>query len=90
MSLTLAWSSVEYIGQDNLLQFTTLDMPGISKSSVINGNVTATVTNNTNINGVPTLVSELRIIADQPSNVTCTVPGGDAANEQFYVTGKLT
>ena len=33
---------------------------------------TATLTSKPNINGVPVLVSELRIIADQASNVTCT------------------
>ena len=87
MSLTLAWSSAEYIGQNNLLQFTTLNMPGMNVSSMINGNVTAIVTNNANIDGVPTLISELRIVADQASTVICTVQNGSEASKEFYITG---
>ena len=87
MNLALAWSSAEYIGRDNLLQFTTLNVPGMDVTSMINGNVTATITNNTNINGVPTLVSELHIAADQNSTVTCTVPNGGEASKEFYIAG---
>ena len=72
-TLILAWSSTEYIGQGvNPLRFTTDDVQGETRLSIINGNVTATLINNTNIDGVPTLVSEMRIVADQNSTVTCT------------------
>ena len=84
----LAWSSAEYIGQGNPLRFTTDDVSGANKTSTINGNVTATLTRNTNINGVPVLVSELRIVADQPSTVTCTSETTTTANStMFNVSG---
>ena len=74
-TLILAWSSTEYIGKNNL-QFTSQDSssPGTNRTSMMNGNVTATliITSNTNIDGEPVLVSELHIIADQASTVTCT------------------
>ena len=71
-TLILAWSSTEYI--DDALRFTSQDSPGTKRMSMINGNVTAraTLISNTNISGIPVLVSELRIIADQASTVTCT------------------
>ena len=56
--------------------------------SMINGNATATLISNTNINGVPTLVSELHIIADQASTVTCTSEiAGSAYSIMFNVSG---
>ena len=87
MNLALAWSSTEYIGQGDLLQFTERDMPGISMERMINGNVTATLSNNTIVNGVRILESKLRIVADQGSVVTCTVTNGDTARKEFYITG---
>jgi hypothetical protein len=72
--LVLAWSSPEYIGQGDPLRLTIEDTPGVNNmTSMVNGNVTAILTSNTNINGVPVLVSELRIFgADQTSVITCT------------------
>ena len=86
-SLVLAWSSSEYIGQGNFLQFTTENLPGTIRTSVINGNVTATRTSNTNDNGVSVLESELHIVADQSSTVTCTVANG-AMSREFSIAGK--
>ena len=90
-SLILAWSSVEYIGQGDPLRFTTDNIPGTTRPSMINGNVTATLTSNTNISRVPVLVSELRIVADQASTVTCTsetIPSENSA--MFNVSGTCT
>ena len=87
-NLILAWSSTEYIGQGDLLRFTTLEIPGAKRTSEINGNVTATLISNTNISGVPTLVSELRIVADRASTVTCrseTISSEDSI--MFSVSG---
>ena len=70
-TLILAWSSVEYIGQGDPLRFTTDNVPGATRTSMIDGNVTATLISNTDINGVPVLVSELCIVVDQASTVTC-------------------
>ena len=65
--LILAWSSDEYIS--DALRFTTNNDPG---ENITNGNVTATLINNTMIDGVPVLVSELRIVfANQDSTITC-------------------
>ena len=85
-TLILVWSSDEYIGQDHLLRFTTGDVPGVT--SMINGTVIGTLTNNTIINGVPVLVSELRIVADRASTVTC-ISGttGSSTSRVLNVTG---
>ena len=69
--LILAWSSTEYIGQGNALRFTAEDTSGENRTSEINGDVTATLTSNTNIDGVPVLVSELRIATNRSSSVVC-------------------
>ena len=92
-SLILAWSSTEYIGQGDPLRFTTEDLPGMIRTSIINrnGNVTATatLTSNTNVGEIPVLVSELRIVADQASVVTCTseTGGGTASMKMFNISG---
>ena len=88
-SLILAWSSDEYIGQGvNPLRFTTDSVPGTNRTSTINGNVTATLTRNTNISGVPTLESELHIVADQASTVTCTSEiTSSRMSQEFNVSG---
>ena len=72
--LILAWSSPEYIGLGDALQFTTQDMPGANNmSSMINRNVTAILISNMRINEVPELVSELHVIdASQTSVITCS------------------
>ena len=87
-TLVLAWSSTEYIG-GNPLRFTTQDTPGENNlTSEINGNVIATLISNTDINGVPTLVSELRIVADQASTVTCGSQATSRINStMFHVSG---
>ena len=90
-TLILAWSSAEYIGQGNPLRFTTQDVPGIKMTSEIDGNVTATLTSNTNINSLPVLVSELRIVADQDSTVTCTsLTNSSSMSTTLNVSGMYT
>ena len=90
-TLILAWSSTEYIGQGDPLRFITQNMPGANRTSVINGNVTATLINNTNIAGVPVLVSELRIVAYQASTVTCDGEAtGGTMSQVFNVLGTCT
>ena len=94
-SLILGWSSSEYIGPIGLtyLQFTTDSIPGANETSMINGNVTAILTNNTVVNGVPVLESQLRIIANKDSStptVTChSLSNESAASTKFYLPGKL-
>ena len=52
--------------------------------------LTYTLTNNTNINGVRTLVSELHIVADQASTVTCTSETTSSRMSQvFNVSGTV-
>ena len=56
INLVLVWISTNYIGENAHLQFTTDDnMVGDIDSSMINGDVVATVTSNTFINEVPIL-----------------------------------
>ena len=60
-------------------------MPGTNKTSAINGNVTATLTSKTDIDGVPELVSVLRIIsASQNSVITCdSITNRSVARREF-------
>jgi hypothetical protein len=87
--LVLAWSSPEYIGQGDPLRLTTQDTPGLNMTSIVHGDVTATLTSNTMIDGVPVLVSELHIIgADQSSVITCTSEtNGTSARTMFDSSG---
>ena len=92
-SLILAWSSTEYIGPDDYLQFTTDTMPGTNVTSTINRNVIATLINNTRQgeNGVPVLESQLQVIASEEistSTVTChSLTSGRAASKKFSLPG---
>ena len=54
---------------------------------MIDGNVVATLTNNTNVNGVRVLESELHIVADQASVVTCSVTNRDPVSIEFSISG---
>ncbi len=85
----LAWSSNEYIGSGDLLQFTTDRSTGANDTSAIDGNVIATLTINTfdNETGVRTVESTLRIIAVQPSMVTCAVTDRQPVSQSFSVSG---
>ena len=85
--LQLTWSSDEYIGSGDLLQFTTNNSPGTSDSRMINGNVTAILTNNTIINGVRLLVSTLHIVAVQASMLTCRVTNRAPVSVGFSISG---
>jgi hypothetical protein len=85
--LVLAWSSNEYIGSGDLLQFTTNQMPGANDTSAIDGNVIATLTRNTNETGVLMVESTLRIIAVRPSVVTCDVTNRLPVSQSFSVSG---
>ena len=84
LNLILGWSSTEYIGQGAPLRFIIDNVPGVNRTSMINGNVTAILTSNTNIDGVPILVSELHIIADQASTVTCTSETNSSATSKVF------
>ena len=87
-TLILAWSSTEYLGQGDRLRFITDNVPGTIRTS---GNATANLTSNTNIDGVTVLVSELRIVADQASTVTCISEATDSRMSQvFTVSGTCT
>ena len=91
-SSIIAWRSSEYIGKGDALQFTSEDMAGTNSTSMINGNVTAILTNNTGIGGavrVPVLVSKLRIVnADQNSMITCnSLTSGSSASTEFDGSG---
>ena len=90
-SLILAWSSTEYIGQNNFLQFTTDNTPGTTATSIINGNVVATLINITIVDEVPVLESQFRIIAVQASTVTCnSITNGNSASIEFGISGMYT
>ena len=88
-SLILAWSSTEYIGNGKVLRFLSDDMPENNKTSTINENVTAILTINAMINGVPALVSVLRVIgANQRSTIKCeSVTNGSSASTEFISSG---
>ena len=87
--LVLAWSSLEYIGDGRLLHFFSSNTPGTNRTSMINGNVTATLTNNTMIDGVPELVSVLHVVgANQSSMIKCeSVTNGSSASTEFVSSG---
>ena len=88
-SLVLAWSSNEYIGEGNILRFLSIDSPDTSKTSMINENVIATLKSNTVIDGVPELVSVLRVVgANRSSVITCeSVTNGSSASTEFVSSG---
>ena len=87
--LVIGWSSDEYIGPGALLQFTTNDMPGENRTSMIDGNVTALaiLARNTNDNGVLMVESTLRIVATVPSEVTCGVTNREDVSSSFSISG---
>lgn len=85
--LVLAWSSDEYIGSGDLLQFTTENMLGTNDTSTIDGNVTATLTRNTIDNGVRILESTLRLVAVQATMVTCDVTNIGQASIPLLISG---
>ena len=64
-------------------------MPEKNKTSTINGNATAILTNSIMIDGVPELVSVLRIVgANQSSMITCrSVTNGSSASTEFVSSG---
>ena len=62
-------------------------MLGASDRSIINRNVVATLTNNTDINGVRVLESKLYIVADQASMVMCTVTNVGTWSTEFSISG---
>jgi hypothetical protein len=88
--LAVAWSSTEYIGQDGSLQLSTANMVGANETSTgMDGSITATatVTNNTTVNGERILESMLRITAVEASTVTCSSTSGGPASIEFTVSG---
>ena len=72
-NLIFSWRSPEYIGMTELLQFTIFNMVEDIQLSMINEGVVATLTKNTNINGVPVLESKLQIIASKNFTVSTVV-----------------
>ena len=86
--LFIAWSSDEYIGPGAFLQFTTNNIRGANDTSMINENVTATLTRNTDESGVRVLESVLRIVAAQASVVTCNVINRAQVSTEFFISGK--
>ena len=90
-TLILAWNSTKYVGEDLYLQFTSSSKEGSTRSSMINTNVIATLTNNTVVNGVPMLESQLRVIVskDTPTSiVTChSLTSGNSASIEFHTPG---
>ena len=91
--IAVAWSSPEYIGQSGSLQLSTENMIGhVETRTGMDGNITATatVTNNTIVNGERILESMLRITAVVASMVTCTGTSGVTASIKFTVSGTCT
>ena len=87
--LVIGWSSAEYIGPGALLQFTTDNMLGENRTSMIDGNVTALaiLARNTNDNGVLMVESTLRIVATVSSEVTCGVTNREDVSSSFSISG---
>ena len=85
--LVIGWSSDEYIGPGALLQFTTDNVLGDNRTSMINGNVTAILTRNANASGVLMVESTLRIVATVRSEVMCGVTNRDDVSSTFSVSG---
>ena len=85
--ISLAWSSTEYIGQGGSLQFSTANMIGAVENSTMDGNITATatVTNNTNVDGELILESTLRITAVEASTVIC-LSSADGGSETIELS----
>ena len=87
-TLVLIWNSDEYIGTP--LRFTTENMLGATGMSMIDGNVTATatLTSISNVGGIPVLVSELSVVANQASMVTClSQTSGNITSTMFTISG---
>ena len=88
--IAVAWSSAEYIGQGGSFQLSTANMIGhVETSTDMNGSIiaTATVINNTNVNGELILESTLRITAIEASVVKCSGTSGSPASIRFSISG---
>ena len=88
-SLSLSWSSAEYIGMSGFfLQFTADMSPGKNMISAINRDVVATLTKNTNVSGVPILESTLRIVVVRASVINCSSGiSGHTESIKFSISG---
>ena len=87
--IAVGWSSDEYI-QGGSLQLSTANMIGdVETSTGMDGSITATatVTNNTNVNGELVFETTLRITAVVASVVTCRDLNGGLASIGFTISG---
>lgn len=93
-SLILAWSSEEYIGRGNFLQFTTSNQDGDSTEGTRADNVTASLISVGSTNGIPSLTSELSIVLSvtfPKPTITChSLSNGSESNIQFDVIGEIS
>lgn len=88
----IAWQSDEYIGEGGTqLEFATFNNQGDTDSSSVNPDTVATLTRNSNEDGVQVLESKLRVItsAEFPdASVTCVHVGTGIKNTtRFHVLG---
>ena len=91
-NLIIAWGSPEYIGQETFLQFTTDNMMGDNRTSMINDDVIAQLLYNGDRGGTPTLESQLQLtpssIFTNPT-ITCgSLSTGTMTTISFYVLSK--
>ena len=88
-SRILYWSSNEYIGTGGVqLEFSTTDEIGDRKNSSVNPDTFAILTNDTDAGGTMLLQSELHIVSNQSSKVSClTTDAGSRQSIDFSVLG---
>ena len=89
---TLAWTSVDYIGDGSLLFIAELANPGDKRNTSFNPSTIATLNKESNNNGQVVMESTLRIVASprfSTSFVTCeNLVTNDAATSNFSVHRK--
>ena len=91
-SRSIAWTSEEYIEQGgNPLILATFNAVGFTRTSPINNHTVATLINNTIEDGVPVLVTTLRIIVSSQFitfSVSCSRDNGTKTTVRLQLLGK--
>ena len=90
-SVVIGWSSNEYIGVGDQLEYSVGQSLDVTQRGVIDSNTIASFINDTDDNGTPVLVSQLRIIVSSISStpsVTCIHGSNNIRNiSTFQVLG---
>ena len=92
-SQVLAWSSDEYIGQNQQIEFLSIEREGTARPSSVDPNTIAMLTNVSQQNGTLMIkcnlsITVLQSISHQGHSVTCTNVGVGTQNiATFYLAG---